>query len=89
MQLFCGSAARLDSLFAGLRANQQSAHPRRTRPGSKPKLNTLKKHKVIARQNALNAWILELIQVEIRFHKNPVIEIPVQAHRELVGVVAP
>src|ERR1019366_6805676 len=88
VQLFCGSAARLDSFMPASRTNRQSAHPKRSRPGSKPKLKTLKKHKVIAGQNALDAWVLELIQVKVRFRKNPVVEIPVQAHSELIGVVA-
>src|ERR1700683_2451150 len=63
-------------------------HPMRSRPGSKPKLKTFKKHKVIAGQNALHAWIFELIQVEVRLHKHPVVEIPVEAHGELIGMVA-
>src|ERR1022692_3068377 len=88
VQLFCGSAARLDSFMPASRTNRQSAHPKRSRPGSKPKLKTLKKHKVIAGQNALDAWVFELIQVKVRLHKNPVIEIPVDAYGELIGVVA-
>src|SRR5271167_4136106 len=86
-QLFFGSAAP-GFIYAGLRTNQQSTHPKRTRPGSKPKLKTLKKHVVIAGQNALNAWVLELIEVKIRFHKDPVVEVPVQPHGDLIGVVA-
>src|ERR1700675_4949468 len=58
----CGT---LGFACAGPRTNQQPAHPKRSRPRSKPKLNTLNKHKLIARQNALDAWVLKLIEVKV------------------------
>src|SRR3984885_7646566 len=54
---------------------------------SKPKLKSLEPDIVIVGQNALYAWIPEPIQTQFRFDENPVVEIPVHSHRELIGVI--
>src|SRR4029077_3847586 len=81
------SCARSDSR-AGPRSNQRTGDPRRSRPGSEPELNAFDKHKVIAGRNALHAWIMELVDVQVRFDENPVVEIPVESNGPLGSVVA-
>ena len=88
LSISCFDPERVRILVPAPVVTSERVDPRRSRPGSEPELNPFDKHKVIAGRNALNAWIMELVDVEVRLHENPVIEIPVEADGPLGGVVA-
>src|ERR1700680_4085164 len=58
------------------------------RSRSEPELNPFCIHEVISRQNALHAWVLELIDAQVRFGEHPIIEIPVESCGDLISMVA-
>src|SRR5579864_6476386 len=65
------------------RRTQQCSNAR-----SESELNPFRKHKVIPGQNALHTRVHQLIDVQVRTDKNPIVEIPIEPCGDLIGMVA-